>query len=164
MLSIFYDNIRPSTQPNMGRSGDVDVSGTCTHARLGALFCHCTHARCFVCLAGVLHIDRKITSTVHFHPPPTTYVHMHLVDYTRVVMFTIDLPVMFISYLPCAEKIVPSLPCTTCLAISMHVSVASGPMNFRVSPPPSLLLAFCDMSSLTSRSVKRGVCEELRIA
>ena len=50
-----------------------------------------------------LHIERKITSVVHSHPP-STYVHTRLDDYIPVVTFTIDPPVMFTIYPPYAEK------------------------------------------------------------
>ena len=93
--------------------------------------------------------------------PPTTYVHTRLVDYIPVVMFTIYPPVMFFIYTPYAEK-------NKCLrfhavqAIGNNACVRrvwDGPIAFfsvcNTSPPPSLQLAFCGMSPLTSHSVTR---------
>ena len=104
-----------------------------------------------------LRIERKITSVVHSPALPLhTYTHVNtrLVDYIPVVMFT----TLFTHRMH--KKIAPSLSCATCWAISMHVSVASGTaLSFfslcNTSPPPSLQLAFCGMSPLTSHSVTR---------
>ena len=103
-----------------------------------------------------LHMERKIASVVHSHPP-STYAHTRLDDYIPVAMFTIDPPVMFTIYPPYAEK-------NRAFASMQYMlgnfnacvrRVWDGPIVFRASPTPSLRLPFCGMSPLTSRSVTR---------
>ena len=112
-----------------------------------------------------LHIEGKIASVVHSHPP-SHYIRTHSLGWLYTGGHVHYLPAGDVHYLPtvCRKEFVPSLPCATCQAISMHVSVPSWPaLSFfsvcNTSPPPSLQLAFCGMSPLTSSGTRFVRCE-----
>ena len=72
-----------------------------------------------------LHIERKITSVVHSHRP-SHYIRTHELGWLYTggdVHFTRRWCSLFTHRMQ--KKIRGSLPCPTCSAISMHVSVAS---------------------------------------
>ena len=111
-----------------------------------------------------LHIERKITSVVHSHPP-SHYIRAHALGWLYTGGDVHYLPAGDVHYWPtvCRKKFVASLPCPTCSAISMHVPVAS----FSAFATLHHLQVFKWRSvvcCLWHPTVSQGFCEELWMA